>query len=304
MRLLLCSDPLSPRLPDSAFRDELDAIESVGLDFDLLDLEALLAGESSRAIRRLSSPSVGMLVYRGWMMDVASYENLARALASVDGSLINDPAAYRLAHHLPSAYAALEGSTPRTVWVDGGAPFDMGQIHSVLRAFGDGPVIVKDFVKSRKHEWEEACFIPAADDRAAVERVVGTFVERQGKDLAGGLVLREFVQLEQVGRHPRSGLELGREYRLFYLDGRLLIGGRYWEDADYSADFPTEPFAVLAGKIASRFISMDIAKTADGNWIVIEVGDGQVSGLQTIDGRDFYGLLATRLAEHQPATTP
>ncbi len=71
-----------------------------------------------------------------------------------------------------------------------------------------------DIVKSRKHEWDEACFIPAADDKSAVEQVVSRFVELQGDDLAGGLAFREFVELDPVGRHPRSGLRLGREYRL------------------------------------------------------------------------------------------
>jgi hypothetical protein len=85
---------------------------------------------------------------------------------------------------------------------------------------------VKDYVKSRKHEWLEACFIPDAGDRAAVERVVGVFVDRQGEDLAGGLVFREYVELRRVGAHPVSGLPLGREYRLFFLDGRLLAAGR------------------------------------------------------------------------------
>jgi hypothetical protein len=45
------------------------------------------------------------------------------------------------------------------------------------------------------------------------------------------------------------------------------------------------------------------ARRSGGNWIVIEAGDGQVSGLQTIDGVDFYGALATRLAEQQPEST-
>jgi len=31
---------------------------------------------------------------------------------------------------------------------------------------GSGPAIVKDYVKSRKHEWDEACFIPDLADLA------------------------------------------------------------------------------------------------------------------------------------------
>ena len=34
----------------------------------------------------------------------------------------------------------------------------------LLKDFNDHPVIVRDFVKSRKHEWLDACFIPSAAD--------------------------------------------------------------------------------------------------------------------------------------------
>ena len=107
-----------------------------------------------------------------------------------------------------------------------------------LAPFGDAPLVLKDFVKSRKHEWAEACFIPSAADREAVERVVGRFLELQGEDLAGGLVFREYVEFEPVGVHPRSGMPLTQEYRIFWLDGGPLFWSPYWEGADYGG---TEP---------------------------------------------------------------
>jgi len=42
---------------------------------------------------------------------------------------------------------------------------------------------------------------------------------------------------------------------------------------------------------------MDIAKTLSGDWIVMEVGDGQVSGLpNAMRPEDFYGRLKEALA--------
>lgn len=38
---------------------------------------------------------------------------------------------------------------------------------TILHEFGDRPVIIKDYVKSRKHEWLGACFIPDASDTKA-----------------------------------------------------------------------------------------------------------------------------------------
>jgi hypothetical protein len=48
-------------------------------------------------------------------------------------------------------------------------------------------------VKSRKHEWAEACYIPSAADRQQVECVVTRFLALQGDDLNKGLVFRVYA---------------------------------------------------------------------------------------------------------------
>ncbi|MNJ00875.1 hypothetical protein D3C73_1603240 [compost metagenome] len=40
--------------------------------------------------------------------------------------------------------------------------------------------------------------------------------------------------------------------------------------------------------MGSRFFTMDIARTANGEWKVIEVGDGQVSGLPSHADMEHY----------------
>ena len=139
---------------------------------------------------------------------------------------------------------------------------------------------MKDFVKSRKHEWAEACFIPSAADREAVGRVVGRFLELQGEDLAEGLVFREFVEFEPIGVHPRSGMPITEEYRIFWLDGRPISWSPYWEAGGYSGcEPPIEWFAGVAAAVGSRLFTMDVARVRDGGWTIVELGDGQVSGL-------------------------
>ena len=39
----------------------------------------------------------------------------------------------------------------------------------------------------------------------------------------------------------------------------------------------------------SNFVTVDLARKEDGRLIIMELGDGQVSGLQEIDEKDFYG---------------
>jgi hypothetical protein len=279
-----------------AFEIENEAIHALGVAFDLLDFEALIEGRTEYAVRRLPGANVGLLVYRGWMLPVAIYAQLAAAIEARGGHLLNDAASYETLHHLPNSYAMLDRRTPKTTWISGAPPFATDEIHSAITAFGDGPIVVKDFVKSRKHEWADAFFIRSASDLPEVDRVVSNFVSRQGEDIAGGLVFREFVELDTVGTHPSSGLALGREYRLFFLDRELLASGRYWEEVEYDDDFEVDQFAEIARSIASRFFSMDVARTRAGDWIVIEVGDGQVSGLpRTFDPMHFYRSLISRL---------
>jgi hypothetical protein len=175
----------------------------------------------------------------------------------------------------------------------------MNEIMGLLRPFGSTSVIVKDFVKSRKHEWAEACFIPSASDGAFVERVVRRFLELQGDDLNEGLVFREFVEFEPLGRHPKSGMPLTKEFRLFFLDGQPIFWTPYWEGGDYAGVTPpVERFVAVAGGVRSRFFTMDVAKRQAGDWLIVELGDAQVAGLPDhADVDSFYKALR----DHWPA---
>jgi ATP-grasp domain, R2K clade family 3 len=295
MLVLFCHDPLMPSQADDAYAAEVAVVERLGIPYTLIDHDAIVKGLSEQAIRRVPSRDpITTGVYRGWMMTPEQYTSLYHGLNTRGVRLINDPGAYRHCHYLPESYAAIESSTPRTVWLPMAGDADFNEIMNVVRPFGDGPVVLKDYVKSQKHAWDEACFISSASDRAVVERVVNRFLELQGSDLAGGLVFREFVEFEPVGRHPRSGMPLTREYRLFYLDGRPLLRAEYWEEGDYSDDLPpVEHFTRIAAGVRSRFFTMDVARRKGGDWLVVELGDGQVAGMpEKADLDAFYRSLA------------
>lgn len=44
----------------------------------------------------------------------------------------------------------------------------------------------------------------------------------------------------------------------------------------------------IARRITNNFVTIDIARKEDGSLIIMELGDGQVSGLQQIEASDFY----------------
>ena len=165
-----------------------------------------------------------------------------------------------------------------------------------LAPLGDVPLIVKDYVKSQKHRWEDACFIRSARDEDAVRRVATKFVELQDESLTGGLVFREFVELEPLTTHSKSGMPLTREFRIFFLDGRPLVTVEYWEEGEYRGELPpTDLFVDVAKRVQSRFFTMDVARRTDGRFIIMELGDAQVAGLpERLDPKRFYRALVER----------
>jgi hypothetical protein len=301
MRIVFCSEPFFPLRVDAAYESEAEAARDSGFDFDLVDFEALVDAENPlAAIRKIrEQPAPVTAVYRGWMLKPEKYALLYQALANRHINLINSPAQYKHCHYLPESYSLIENCTPKTISIKPDSDFNFDDVFRRLSVFGNKPLILKDYVKSRKHEWHEACFIPSASDRTAVERVVNRFLELQGEDLNEGLVFREFVEFQPLAAHSKSKMPLTKEFRLFFLDGELLDYFEYWDEGDYSGNRPPENiFADVAGSIQSRFFTMDIAQTVSGEWQIVELGDGQVTGLpDNADMRRFYQALKNREAQ-------
>ncbi len=292
--LILCCSPGRPDRLDECWADEAAAASSAGLPSALIDHDAVVAGKLAKAVQRIplrDSPTPA--IYRGWMLSVAQYAALHAALASRGVVLINTPAHYAHAHHLPGWFDALAGHTPNSCWLPHAPPFQRAEIASILRGWS-GPAIIKDYVKSEKHAWLEACFIPDVADLDHVQRVVDRFAELRGADFAGGLVFREFVRLKPCGAHPQSGMPLSNEWRVFWRGKTPLILSPYWDTPGEAAPDPAA-FAHLTAEIDCEFFAMDLAQRDDGAWIVMEVGDGQVSGLpDRMAPSAFYLALMTR----------
>jgi len=280
--IVFCADPLERRQVDEHYAGEADAAGKLGFRCHLIGFERLTEGSDPvRATARVEKTDHEQpAVYRGWMLGCPDYEALYQALVRRNLRLINSPQQYRHCHHLPESYSKIAGHTPHTVWLECSPPVDMSAVFQAIAPFADQPIIVKDYVKSQKHYWHEACFIPSASDHVAVARVVSRFIELQSGELQGGLVFRRYLELETAGTHPRSGMPLAREYRIFFLDRRPVLVLNYWDEVSYRAiEAPMDRFAELAAAIESRFFTMDVARLAGGGWVVVELGDGQVAGL-------------------------
>ncbi|MFI6874371.1 ATP-grasp domain-containing protein [Streptomyces sp. NPDC050400] len=270
--LLTCLDPLRPRRPDPHFAAAAAAARELGAAVALLDHEALDRGRPAEAVAGVPT-GLGPLWYRGWMLTRDRYAALAAALAERGATLLTDARQYGRAHELPGWYEQFAAVTPASVWLpaEPGRTPPPARLAALAAPLGPGPVVVKDYVKSRKHEWHEACFVPDASDTERLAAVVGRFMELQQDSFRGGIVLRAFEDFT------------GDEVRVWWTDGAPAFTTAH-PDAPTTAE-PSLPrpeldrLAPLVRALGCRFVTTDLALRSDGTWRVVEVGDGQVSDL-------------------------
>ena len=261
MLLLIPSDPLRPRRPDPHFAPEAAAARDLGLDVALVDHDAVVAGSATEAVTRV--PESDDVVYRGWMVGAGAYADMAAALAARGAALRTDASSFRTAHELPGWYAALSDLTPATVWSEGSA----APVADLCRHLGSGPAVLRDYVKSMKHHWAEACFVPDVTDVAAAARIAARFLELREDAFTGGLVLRRFESFT------------GAEIRTWWVDGHRALATAHPDTAG-SVPSGAEALPDVGPAVRSLglpFVTVDFALRDDGVWRVVELGDGQVS---------------------------
>lgn len=288
MLLLMPKHPIERHGVDPDFQEEYDAALIAGFTVLLYDHDALLRGDTTSVLAR--TDHFGSALLRGWMMKYEVYCAFHDLLSASNIHLLNRPLEFKRCHHLPDWYSALAEHTPLSVWVDG-APPDLDECHAALLRLGTEAAIVKDYVKSWKHDWLDACFIPQVADSENARRVIGNFIRYQGSDLNGGVVLRAYENFRPLGLHPESGMPLSVEYRVFVLNNIPLAVIPYWPEISASEPFPMPALAPVLEFNPSPFFTVDLALSDNGEWRIVELGDAQVAGLQGLDPRVFYTSL-------------
>lgn len=281
INFIFCSHPLNKKNVDE---DYLEEYQAAGLNHTcaLFSFEDLENGKLSLYGEDIE----GLTIYRGWMMPPHMYENFYNLLLEKGIQLINSPKEYVKYHLLPGWYRDFEGLTTFSVWSESNNIEDILKIADSLT----GTFVVKDYVKSRKHEWYDACFIKDIKDEKESGRILRNFINRQGENFEGGVVLRKYESLKSIGIHKESGMPISEEYRIFVFKGEILVADNYWSENEEVNISEDEYMWIesIASRIESNFVTIDLARKADGNLIIMEMGDGQVSGLQQIDAYEFY----------------
>lgn len=162
----------------------------------------------------------------------------------------------------------------------------------MMNADYDGSFIVKGVTNSKKFNWSTHMF--AENKKAAID----VMIRLQQDSLIGEqqIIFREFVKFKQLDKPAGDAPPIINEWRVFAYCGKIIAKGFYWANyPDVKATPPDDEWLnkVIQTVNEAPFIAIDVAETEDGNWLVVEINDGQMAGLSTIDADEFYDNLAT-----------
>jgi ATP-grasp domain, R2K clade family 3 len=239
------SDYFKPKQVDSAYLEEFECLRSGGFETLVISLEALNSGTP----QIFPAPSSSKLVYRGWMLASGDYPRLVAAVRSAGSDLWISDDEYRSNHYLPNWYPLISDLTPVTHFfaVD-------DDLESALVKLGWSKFFVKDYVKSLK-----TSIGSIINDPSEISTVVAEMQKFRGT-IEGGICIRQVEDFV-----PET------ERRYFIINHRVFA-------ASPDTDIP-EIVTECANRIKSKFFSVDAIERRDGCQRIVEIGDGQVSGL-------------------------
>ena len=275
--LLFPSDYFNRNEVDQDMKKEYDAAMTTGL-FDVLLFGYDEWFNENRLVLSNESEATTDVVYRGWMMTPEKYRSFYDTLLKHNIKLVTSPDSYQLMHAFPNVFPYLAEDTPDMIVFGKGESVN---IEPAKRKFGR--FMVKDFVKSVKDSSFPKYF-DRKTTQAEFDKAMELFYELRGDLFTGGICLKEYVDLILYNDHTN-------EYRVFYINGAQRTICRNSLQTDETPQLPEELVDKYA-KLGSPFYTIDYAERADGQWIIIEAGDGQVSGLSS--GQDmavFYRAL-------------
>lgn len=207
----------------------------------------------------------GIGIYRGWMLNSEQYQVFYNSLLAKGIQLINTPEQYTYCHEFPNVYAAIEKITPKIKIFRENEKINWKEVKKEFGRF-----MIKDFVKSVKGTKFPVYFDETYSEEE-LDYYMFLFKEMRGNLFTKGIVIKQFVTLADYNQKTN-------EYRVFYLGKQAISISKNSEQSQTCK----EPPSTLINQVIhlkSNFYTVDFAELEDGNFVVIETGDGQVSGL-------------------------
>lgn len=207
------------------------------------------------------------------------YSDQEKDILYVGAKLINSSAQHRYIADLQNYVYDLQELTPRT-WND---------ITSIPE---DMSFVLKGETNSRKSNWKRDMFATSKKEALHIHSKL------LDDSLIGNqqIYIREYVPLMKY-LDGVNDMPVAKEFRFFIAYGKIISSGYYWQN--YIDDLPEVPnpeevpIAFLNEVIQrvgnkSNFYTIDVAQTQKGDWIVIELNEGQQSGLSCNPPKTLY----------------
>ncbi|MCL2867157.1 MAG: ATP-grasp domain-containing protein [Clostridia bacterium] len=263
--VLLPSDYFDVRIVEPDFASEYEAVCRIP-QFKVLfyNYDAFVSGESLQIYP--NDYYTGDCIYRGWMLNPEQYRVLYDSLHEKGISLINTPNEYDACHLHPQATQHdIRPYTPYSMVFIEGEKINWDIVNNRFKKF-----MIKDYVKSVKDTGFPEFFETPVKAKE-MELRISEFIDLRGKLFTQGIVIKEYVDLKKY-------YESKNEYRAFFLNNQLLSLARNSNQPETCRPVPLD-FVKKFNNMPSKYYTVDFAELSDGKWIVIETGDGQVSGL-------------------------
>jgi hypothetical protein len=160
----------------------------------------------------------------------------------------------------------------------------------------EGSFVLKGKTNSRKFLWKTHMFAETWKD------IMPVYCRLLDDTLIGSqdIYVRKFIPLKTYFTSFHD-LPVSKEFRFFVAYGEILTGEFYWSnsieeiidrgfDRPNVEEVPKDLLQKLINIISPNinFFVMDVAQTADGEWILIELNDGQMSGLSENSASKLY----------------
>lgn len=272
LQILFPCDYFTKKEVDSSYKKEYEATKLLGIDSLLFNYDTLIC-DGKLSISGALSNDISILIYRGWMLKPAEYLILNLTFIEKFGiSLINNMGEYSKCHYFDKVYPIIKDDTPyiRQMFMD-----DLEHEYNLLPKLFPNGFMMKDNVKSVKGT-NFPMKISSDITFDEFKNLVYRFIEERGILYTGQIILKDYVDLIRYGKDDSS---FTNEFRAFFYKGNLISLERNSNQTFDTNKPPMNLVMKYSDKIKSNFYTLDFGELSNGKWVILESGDGQVSGL-------------------------
>lgn len=231
------------------------------------------------------------------------YSEFRSDVEALGGRVVNSSWAHSFLTRVSTWSEEFASLTPKT-W-NTLADFIQTGHHAIEDEHRTHSFVLKGQVTSRRQLWHTHMFAPSVED------VPSVFFRLSEDPLIAeeGIVIRQFERFQAFDTDPITKVPITNEWRVFVFDGEVLASGYYWsqhedtvwgpEDASrYSASkeaaegFVRAQIAPVLHKLDVSFAAVDVAPWQNGEWRLIELNDGCMSGLCSVAPDELYKAMA------------